>query len=247
MLLQLLTLIILATLTLISAAQSREASILDVLITTTDTIPDSTFTSLVSIIKRDTELSPSDPKTLISPLAFIYRSFLPGDPAEGADASDPAVFLTYLRRCGPMTSPYGWRASSGRMHHGIDVGMAVGDTVRAALSGTVECINYQPHGYGNYVVLSHEGGLETRYAHLKTALVIPGQYVMTGEPIALSGNSGTSTGPHLHFETRRMKIPFNPISDLTLPPDRLPPSPQSPLKPLKSTKATKTTTAPKDP
>ena len=91
--------------------------------------------------------------------------------------------------------------------------MAVGDTVRAALGGTVDRVDYQPGGYGHYVTISHDGGLETRYAHLSRPLVVPGQYVMAGEPVALSGNSGNSTGPHLHFETRRMGIPFNPLGD----------------------------------
>lgn len=238
----LLFLIFLATLPHASVAQSREASILNSLIYPSDTLranpsdtvqvpvsAENSIISLVSILKHDTVKT--DTQTLVSPLTYIYRCFLPSKPSDTADPSDPAIFIAYLRRCGPLTSPYGWRKSKKKVHHGVDVSMAVGDTVRAALSGTVERIDCQPHGYGHYVVLAHEGGLETRYAHLKCALVTPGQYVTAGEPIALSGNSGNSTGPHLHFETRRMKIPFNPLGDLTLPATNLPPTPRPTPKP----------------
>lgn len=231
---KLLLIIILATLARISPAQSREASILESLISAADTLAapaeassgaetsQNPFASLISHLKHDTvsHVAPSKISTLS--LTFITRTFLTADyystgTASGAEAGDPALFMTYLRRCGPLTSPYGWRESSGRPHRGVDVAMAVGDTVRAALSGTVECIDCQPRGYGHYVTLVHEGGLETRYAHLSRTLVTPGQYVMAGEPIALSGNSGNSTGPHLHFETRLMKIPFDPLGGLAIP------------------------------
>ncbi|MDE5785189.1 MAG: M23 family metallopeptidase, partial [Duncaniella sp.] len=69
---------------------------------------------------------------------------------------------------------------------------------------------YERKGYGHYVVMRHENGLETVYGHLSRTLVKPNQYVKAGEPIALGGNTGRSTGPHLHFETRYLGRAINP-------------------------------------
>ena len=103
---------------------------------------------------------------------------------------------------GVITSLYGWRPRFQRMHHGVDLSLHVGDTVRAAVSGTVEKIDYDHQGYGHYVVMSHSDGMETLYGHLEYALVSQGQFVYAGQPVAIGGNTGNSTGPHLHFETR---------------------------------------------
>ena len=101
-----------------------------------------------------------------------------------------------------VTSPYGYRARFGRMHRGIDLQLSVGDTVRAAFDGKIRLTKYEGKGYGYYVVARHDNGLETVYGHLSKFLVKPDQYVKAGDPIALGGNTGRSTGPHLHFETR---------------------------------------------
>ena len=111
---------------------------------------------------------------------------------------------------GIITSGYGYRPSFGRVHKGIDLSLQVGDTVRAALPGVVTYVSYDAGGYGNYVVLAHSDGLETRYGHLSYSLVSPGKTVVAGEAIALGGNTGNSTGPHLHFETRYRGIPIDP-------------------------------------
>lgn len=103
---------------------------------------------------------------------------------------------------GMITSRFGWRAQFNRMHHGVDLHLNVGDTVRAAVSGIVRKIAYDHDGYGNYVVLTHADGMETIYGHLSYALVSQGQFVEMGHPVAIGGNTGNSTGPHLHFETR---------------------------------------------
>ena len=111
-----------------------------------------------------------------------------------------------------MTSNYGYRPRFRRVHKGIDLNLAVGDTVRAAFSGKVRLTKYERKGYGYYVVLRHENGMETVYGHLSRFLVKPDQYVRAGEPIALGGNTGRSTGPHLHFETRYLGIAINPAA-----------------------------------
>lgn len=111
---------------------------------------------------------------------------------------------------GYLTSPYGWRKKFRRMHRGVDLKLNIGDTVRAAFSGKVRITKYERKGYGYYVVLRHGNDLETVYGHLSKFLVKPDQYVKAGEPIALGGNTGRSTGPHLHFETRYMGYAINP-------------------------------------
>ena len=109
-----------------------------------------------------------------------------------------------------VTSHYGYRPKFGRTHKGIDLRAAIGDTVYSAFSGRVRLTRFERGGYGFYVIVRHENGLETVYGHLSRFLVKPDQYVKAGQPIALSGNTGRSTGPHLHFETRFMGYAINP-------------------------------------
>lgn len=111
---------------------------------------------------------------------------------------------------GYITSPYGYRRRFRRMHKGVDLKVNIGDTIRAAFDGRVRITNFERRGYGNYVVVRHTNDLETVYGHLSGFLVEPGTYVKAGQPIALGGNTGRSTGPHLHFETRYMGYAINP-------------------------------------
>lgn len=117
----------------------------------------------------------------------------------------------YCTPCpGHKTSDYGYRARFRRNHYGVDLKLQVGDTVRAAFSGKIRLTKYEGRGYGYYVVMRHPNGMETVYGHLSRFLVKPNQVVKAGDPIALGGNTGRSTGAHLHFETRYMGIPINP-------------------------------------
>lgn len=109
---------------------------------------------------------------------------------------------------GPLTSPFGPRW--GRLHAGIDIAVPIGTPVRAALGGTVT-IAAVVGAYGNYVCLSHDDGLSTCYAHNSSLSVRVGQRVEQGDTIAAAGNSGISTGPHLHFETRVGGTPRDPM------------------------------------
>lgn len=109
-----------------------------------------------------------------------------------------------------INSHYGYRKQFGRMHRGVDLKASVGDTVYAAFNGKVRLAKFERNGYGFFVVIRHDNGLETVYGHLSKFLVKPNQIVKAGTPIALSGNTGRSTGPHLHFETRFMGIDINP-------------------------------------
>ncbi len=113
---------------------------------------------------------------------------------------------------GFITSPYGYRPRFKRQHKGVDLKLNVGDTVRAAFAGKVRLTRFERGGYGYYVILRHTNGLETVYGHLSRFLVKPNQEVKVGEPIALGGSTGRSTGPHLHFETRFMGYAINPCA-----------------------------------
>ena len=107
-----------------------------------------------------------------------------------------------------ITSKFGPRRR--RMHNGIDVKVYIGDTIRSAFSGKVRMVKYERRGYGKYVVIRHDNGLETIYGHLSKQLVNEDQYVEAGEVIGLGGNTGRSTGSHLHFETRFLGQAINP-------------------------------------
>lgn len=107
-----------------------------------------------------------------------------------------------------ITSKYGPRRR--RMHKGIDLKVLKGDTIRAAFSGKVRIKAFERRGYGYYVVLRHPNGLETVYGHLSKILVNENQIVHAGETIGLGGNTGRSTGSHLHFETRFLGQAINP-------------------------------------
>ncbi len=109
-----------------------------------------------------------------------------------------------------VTSGFGYRPRFGRMHRGIDVKVYTGDPIHAAFDGKVRIVRYEAGGYGNYVVIRHNNGLETVYAHLSKHLVSVNQEVKAGETIGLGGNTGRSFGSHLHFETRLMGEAINP-------------------------------------
>ena len=107
-----------------------------------------------------------------------------------------------------LTSNYGPRWH--RQHKGLDIKVYTGDTIRAAFAGKVRVVRYEGRGYGKYVVIRHDNGLETYYAHLSKQLVSEDDEVRAGDPIGLGGNTGRSTGSHLHFETRLCGVALNP-------------------------------------
>lgn len=112
---------------------------------------------------------------------------------------------------GTLTSGYGQRG--GRLHAGQDIACPIGTPVAAAQGGTVLFAG-QASGYGTAIYLQHAGGVVTRYGHLSKLLVRRGQAVSRGDRIALSGNTGRSTGPHMHFEVRVGGSAVNPLGYL---------------------------------
>lgn len=114
---------------------------------------------------------------------------------------------------GPVTSPYGRR---GRRHHdGIDIGAPPGTGVRAAAGGTV-VYAASLRGYGRMIIILHDGGFATVYAHNARQHVRAGARVRRGDLIATVGRSGRTTGPNLHFEVRRNNVAYDPLALLPL-------------------------------
>jgi murein DD-endopeptidase MepM/ murein hydrolase activator NlpD len=114
---------------------------------------------------------------------------------------------------GPVTSQYGRR---GRRHHdGIDIGAPPGSSVRAAASGTVVYAG-SLRGYGRMIIILHDGGFATVYAHNARQHVRAGARVRRGDLIATVGRSGRTTGPNLHFEVRRQNVAYDPLALLPL-------------------------------
>ena len=109
---------------------------------------------------------------------------------------------------GRITSRYGMRHR--RPHNGIDIALKVGDTICAAFDGRVRFSKATNTGYGTLVIIRHDNGLETYHGHLSARLVEENDRVVAGQPIALGGNSGRSTGPHMHFEVRYFGQSFDP-------------------------------------
>ena len=116
-----------------------------------------------------------------------------------------------------VTSEFGYRrdpfTGQTKGHSGMDLAVPTGTSIRAALPGTVTISQYSS-SYGYYVMIDHGGGLSTLYAHNSKLLVTVGQTVNAGDIVSLSGSTGRSTGPHLHFEVRVNGERTNPRSYL---------------------------------
>jgi murein DD-endopeptidase MepM/ murein hydrolase activator NlpD len=114
---------------------------------------------------------------------------------------------------GPVTGSFGERIDpfngEGAFHSGIDIGAIYGQPVVAPAEGVVQFADFMG-GYGRAVLLDHGHGISTRYGHLKSFAVFPGQHVHRGDTIGYVGDSGRSTGPHLHYEVRINDVPVNP-------------------------------------
>lgn len=119
----------------------------------------------------------------------------------------PGMFTWPLE--GTVTSRFGLRGR--RRHDGIDIAAPAGTPIKAAAPGRVLFAGNQGTGYGNLVILHHDRGMITVYAHCRRLLVAEGQQVKRGQTIATVGSTGRSTGPHLHFEIRKRTRPRNPL------------------------------------
>ena len=162
---------------------------------------------------RDVKLTHTLKADLQNPASDIYTDWR-NEFVSAVAGHVPANFKVDLRGfCMPttsrvVTSNFGprWR----RQHAGIDVKVYIGDTIRAAFDGKVRITKYDRRGYGYFVVIRHPNGLETLYGHLSKVIAKEDAVVKAGDIIGLGGNTGRSTGSHLHFETRLLGQPINP-------------------------------------
>ena len=164
-------------------------------------------------------------KTYIQSKSFdeiAHLSKRAGDMASCIPAISP---VTTDRRIYRLSSSFGYRAdpfSGGtKRHTGVDFALKPGNPIYATGDGVVESVKFELFGYGNQVLINHGFGYKTRYAHLKTVGVAEGMKIKRGECIGLSGNSGRSSGPHLHYEVLYKDRHVNPANyyDLTITPD----------------------------
>lgn len=179
-------------------------------------IPETPLTDLEEIMALGRPFEAAQKLTIIIEEKRRIFYFFPG---EKFAALERAFFLRILFRF-PLTrnhrisSGYGKRPDpfTGHQdfHNGIDIGAPTGTDVLAARDGTVTSVGYSPV-YGNYIFLSHAGGYETLYGHLSKTGVKTGDPVRTGMIIGLVGNTGRSTGPHLHFEIRKKGDTKDPL------------------------------------
>jgi murein DD-endopeptidase MepM/ murein hydrolase activator NlpD len=145
------------------------------------------------------------------------RIFLPGATLSTWELKQASgeLFLYPVR--GYITSRFGTRRDPftgvRTFHNGIDIANSLGTPVRASMAGTVTDTGFNS-SYGNYVVISHEGGFQTLYGHLKSFGVKVGQYVNQGQQIAQMGNTGYSTGSHTHFSIFKWNKALNPLNYL---------------------------------
>lgn len=157
----------------------------------------------------------SDTELKLNPASFESAVQF-GEPVNRPESTSRFV----LPAEGRLSSPFGMRVHpiSGRlqMHDGIDIAMPTGTSVKAMTSGEVVFAG-EKRGYGNTVIIEHANKMRTLYAHLDSIDVNKGDLVQKGQRVARSGNTGVSTGPHLHFEIQKGGRPVNPIDYVSLP------------------------------
>jgi murein DD-endopeptidase MepM/ murein hydrolase activator NlpD len=145
------------------------------------------------------------------------RVFLPGATLSTWDLKQASGELFIYPVRGYITSRFGTRrdpfTGARSFHNGIDIANALGTTVHASMAGTVTDTGYNS-SYGNYIVISHGGGFQTLYGHLKGFLVKTGEDVSQGQPIGLMGSTGYSTGSHTHFSIFKWNRAQNPLNYL---------------------------------
>jgi murein DD-endopeptidase MepM/ murein hydrolase activator NlpD len=131
-------------------------------------------------------------------------------------SSIPAIQPVANKDLTRVASGYGWRIhpiyKTEKLHTGMDFTAPVGTEIYATGHGTVNKIEINGRGYGTNVVVNHGYGYETLYAHMSKVKVKPGQKVRRGDVLGYVGNSGTSSGPHLHYEVRKNSNPVNPVN-----------------------------------
>ena len=189
-------------------------------------IPDSlnVFNSSDKLVKTFEKSRTTVDSSYYFPAHGLYRSFdrskIWGVKVDQTKKADTTTLRLAYDSCdfhspsvGRLTSEYGWRKN--RPHYGVDIKLKIGDSVRSVFDGMVRIARYSAT-YGHVVVVRHDNGLETLYAHLSMRSVKEGDEVEVGNLIGLGGNTGRSYGSHLHFETRYLGEPINPKDIFTI-------------------------------
>ena len=135
----------------------------------------------------------------------------------------PAIMPVANKDLRQLASGFGYRRDpfyhTPSFHPGMDFTAAVGTEIYATANGTVSMIKTEPWGYGNHIIINHGNGYTTLYGHLSRSIARPGQKIKRGQLIGYVGNTGRSTGSHLHYEVRKFNNPLNPAffyrNDLT--------------------------------
>ena len=142
------------------------------------------------------------------------KLFLPGARLSSIEVKRVIGNLLVYPIIGRLTSPFGWRndpfTGVRRFHAAIDIAQNIGTRVGAAMDGRVSATGYNSV-YGNYLILSHDGGYQTMYAHLNSIAVKKGARVVQKGTLGTVGNTGYSTGPHLHFAIFKNGRAVNPL------------------------------------
>ncbi len=157
--------------------------------------------------------------------AYIQSKSFDDVQALAAQAGDIASCIPTVMPFMPGTpfrisSSFGYRTDPHhhytKMHTGVDFAMASGTEIYAVGDGVVQTVRYEIFGYGTSAIIDHGYGYKTRYAHMSMLNIVPGMKVHRGDCIGLSGNSGKSTGPHLHYEVMYRGRHVNPMNYLDL-------------------------------
>ena len=164
-------------------------------------------------------------KTYIQSRSFDEVALLSKRAGEMASCIPAISPVVPDRRIYRLSSSFGYRSDpftgKSKRHSGVDFALKPGNPIYATGDGVVEKVKYEFYGYGNQVLIDHGFGYKTRYAHLKSINVVEGMKVKRGERIGDSGNSGRSSGPHLHYEVIYKDKHINPANyfDLTITPE----------------------------
>ncbi|MFO7731158.1 MAG: peptidoglycan DD-metalloendopeptidase family protein [Spirochaetia bacterium] len=143
------------------------------------------------------------------------KLFIPGAAISEYDYKKAMGTLFIYPAAGRLTSGFGYRADPftgvRRMHYGVDFANRTGTPIKATMEGRVVAVGNQARGYGKYVVIKHNHGYQSLYGHLSTIEVSQNQYISQGQRVGLMGNSGRSTGSHLHFSLYKNNVPVDPM------------------------------------
>ena len=144
--------------------------------------------------------------------------FIPGAAMNDFDYKKAMGTLFIYPTRGRLSSGFGYRADpftgKRRFHNGIDLANATGTRINATMAGRVADVGDRPNGYGKYVIIKHSNGYQSLYGHMNKISVREGQYIYQGEKVGEMGNTGRSTGPHLHFSVYKNNSPVNPLTYL---------------------------------